>query len=147
MYPNLMQPFVNWTNAQVETFTRFAKSPEIDELTRSNIETFWQLVQESQSRIIQSRAFTEWTKANVENFSRLAQEYSRTLSDVASQTQTELTRGIQEGTRRLQKVADTATNIVGTVADETGRAVKASAEEVLEETDVAKAKGAGRRHG
>jgi hypothetical protein len=35
----------------------------------------------------------------------------------------------------------------GTAADETGRAVKASVEEVAEETDVAKAKGAGRRHG
>jgi gas vesicle protein len=146
MYPNLIRPFIDWTNAQVETFTRFAKAPEIAELTRSNIENFWQLVRESQSRIFQSRAFTEWNKANVENFSRLAQEYSRTLSDVASQAQTELTRGIQEGTRRLQQVANTASNIAATAADETGRAVKASAEEVAEETDVAKAK-AGRRHG
>jgi hypothetical protein len=146
MYLNLTKPFIDYTNAQIEILTRFAKSPEIAELTRSNIENFWQLVRESQSRVLQSRAFTEWSKANVENLSRLTQEYSRTLSDVASQTQTELSRGIQEGTRRLQQVANTASNIVGIAADESAQAVKGAAEEGAEATEhLAKTRG-GRHH-
>jgi hypothetical protein len=146
MYLNLTKPFIDYTNAQIETLTHFAKSPELAELTRSNIENFWQLVQESQSRVLQSRAFTEWSKANVENLSRLTQEYSRTLSDVASQTQTELSRGIQEGTRRFQQVANTASNIVGTAAQETAEAVKGTAEEIADETDDT-TKARGRRRG
>jgi hypothetical protein len=143
---NLTKPFIDWTNAQVETFTRFARSPEIAEWTRSSVDDFWRVVQENQSRIIQSDAFAEWTNANIENFRRFAEEYSRALFAVASQAQAEFTRGIQEGTSRLQQVARTASNIAGAAADEVSQAVNASAEEVAEETeDLAKARG-GRRH-
>ncbi|HSF56871.1 MAG TPA: hypothetical protein VLD83_02270 [Candidatus Binatia bacterium] len=67
MYPNLTKPFIDYTNAQVETLTRFAKSPEIAELTRSSIENFWQLVQESQSRLIQSRGFVDDVRTRFES--------------------------------------------------------------------------------
>jgi hypothetical protein len=146
MYPDLTKPLINYSNAQVESVTRFAQSPDIAELTRSSIENFWQLVQENQSRFVQSDALKELTKANVENFSRLLQEYSRSFSALASETQVELTRGIQEGTRRFQQAANTASSMVGTAADESAQAVKGAAEEGAEATEhLAKTKG-GRHH-
>jgi hypothetical protein len=36
MYQNLMQPLINYTNAQIETVTRFAQSRDLTELTRSS---------------------------------------------------------------------------------------------------------------
>lgn len=145
MYPNVTKPFIDYTNAQVASLTRFAQSRDIAELTRSNIENFWRLVEENQSRFVQCDALKELTKANVENFSRLVHEYTRSWSTLASETQGQLTRGIQEGTRRLQEVANTTSNIVGTAVEKTAETVEDSAEEISEETDVAKARAAKRR--
>jgi hypothetical protein len=145
MYPNVTKPFIDYTNAQIESLTRFAQSRDITQLTRSSIENFWQLVQEHQSRFVHSDALKELTKANFENFSRLAQDYSRSFSALAFETQGQLTRGIQEGTRRMQAVANTTSNLVRTAAVETAETVNDSAEEISEETDVAKARAAKRR--
>lgn len=113
MYPNLAQPFIEFTHAQANTVARFAKSPDIAEFTRSSIENFWRLLQENHSRLVESNAFAQWTAANLENFARFAQDYSRTVAAVALQTQSELTRGIQERSRRFQKVANTAIHAAG----------------------------------
>jgi hypothetical protein len=135
MYPNLIQPFVDWTNANVETFTRLAKSPELAEVTRKNVDSFWRVAQENLTRVAQSDAFAEWTKANVDNFSRLTQEYSRNLYTAASEAQAEITRELQEGTRRLQQVANLSSNIIGFSAEETAKTVGASVEEGAEEIE------------
>lgn len=145
MYPDLIRPLVDYNNAQLETLRRFAQSRDIVELTRSSMENFWQLVQDNQSRFVQSDALKEFAKANAENFSRLVQQYSRSFSALACETQGQLTRGIQEGTKRFQQIANTTSNIVGTAAAETTQAVKQTAEEAAEEADVTKARG--RRHG
>ena len=84
MFPNPIQPVVDYTNAQVQTLTRFAQSRDIAELTRSNIENFWRLVQENQTRFIQSDALKDLTRANFENYSRFLQEYSRSVLALAS---------------------------------------------------------------
>lgn len=141
MYPNLLQPFASWTNANIETFSRFARSPELLELTRNNIDNFWRVAQENVSRFTQSGVFAEWTKANVENFSRFAQEYSRSVLAVASETQGEITRNVREGTRRLQQVASITGNLVSNTADETARAVRDTAEEASDEADEQRARG------
>ena len=143
MYPNVTKPFIDYTNAQVESLTRFAQSRDIAELTRSNIENFWQLVQEHQSRFVQSDALKELTKANVENLSRFVQDYARSFSTLASATQGQFSRGIQEGTRRLQEVANTASNLARTAAVEAAETVNDSAEEISE--DVSRARAAKRR--
>lgn len=135
MYLNLIQPFINFTQANVETFARFAKSPEIAKLTRSNIEDSWRITQEHLSRVTQSDAFSEWTKSNVDNFSRFAQEYSRTFYTLASETQSEVTRGLQAGTRRLQQVANRSSNILSVSAEAASKAVQNTAEEVADETE------------
>jgi len=140
MYPNLLQPFANWANANIETFSRFARSPELLELTRNNIDNFWRVAQENVTRFTQSGVFADWTKANVENFSRFAQEYSRSVLAVASETQGEISRNVREGTRRLQQVASIAGNLVSTSAEEAGKAVRDTAEEVSEETDEQRAR-------
>lgn len=140
MYPNLLQPFANLANANIETFSRFARSPELAELTRKNIENFWRVAQENISRVTQSGVFAEWTRANVENFSRFAQDYSRSVLTVASETQGEITRNVQEGTRRLQQVASITGDLVRTSAEETGKAVRDTAEEVADEADEQRAR-------
>lgn len=143
MYPNITKPFIDYTNAQLESLTRFAQSRDIAQLTRSSIENFWQFVQEHQSRFVQSDALKELTKANVENLSRLVQDYSRSFSTLAYETQGQFSRGIQEGTRRLQEVANTTSNLVRTAAVETAETVNDSAEEISE--DAARARAAKRR--
>jgi hypothetical protein len=143
MYPNVTKPFIDYTNAQLESLTRFAQSRDIAQLTRSSIENFWQFVQEHQSRFVQSDALKELTKANVENLSRFVRDYSRSFSSLAYETQGQLSKGIQEGTRRLQEVANTATNLVRTAAVETAETVNDSAEEISE--DVSRARAAKRR--
>jgi hypothetical protein len=44
IYSNLVTPLINWANANVETFARFAQSTELTELTRTNTENFWEVV-------------------------------------------------------------------------------------------------------
>jgi hypothetical protein len=139
MYPNLIEPFVKWTNANVEAFVRFAKSPEVAELNRTNIDAFFRVPQEYLSRLTQSGAYAEWTKANLDNFSNFTQEYVRKSYAVASEAQAELTRGIREGTRRLQEVSKLSSNIAGISADETARAVTSFAEEGEEAEEKARA--------
>jgi hypothetical protein len=46
------------------------ESRDIAELTRSNVENSWRLVEENQSRFVPSDALKELTKADVENFGR-----------------------------------------------------------------------------
>lgn len=146
MYPDLIKPVVDYNNAQIQTLSRFAQSRDVVELTRSSVENFWKLVQENQSRFVQSDALKELAKANIENFSRFIEQYVRSFSALAYEAQGQFTRGIQEGSKRFQQVANAASSIAGTAADETAEMLKSSAEEVADEADdVAKARG--RRRG
>jgi hypothetical protein len=131
LYPNLAKPFIDWANTNVEIFTRFANSPEIAELTRTNLENFWKVTQDNVARVTQSGVYAGWTKANLENFSRLAQDYSRALSEVASETQAEMAKGIQEATSRFQQVAKVASDSVNASAREATRAAGAAVEEAV----------------
>ena len=131
----LTKPFIDYAHAQVESLTRLTQSSDIAEMTRSSVENFWRLVQENQVRFLQSDALTQFTKVNVENFSRFIQDYSRGFSALAVETQGQLTKGIQEGTRQLQQVAGSTSNFVGTAARETADSIKSSSEHVSDESD------------
>ena len=129
MYPDLVKPLVDLTNANIETFSRFAKSPEIANFTRAAIEQYWRAIQDNLTRVTQSDAFAELTKQNVENFSRFASEYARGIYTIASQTEAEITRGVQEAARRFEQVTSTASNLISLSTREVTRAVDSSAQE------------------
>jgi hypothetical protein len=129
LYPDLIKPLVDLTNANIETFSRFAKSPEIANFTRAAIEQYWRAIQDNLTRVTQSDAFAELTKQNVENFSRFASEYARGVYMIASQTEAEITRGVQEAARRFEQVSNTASNLISVSTREVTKAVGSSAQE------------------
>jgi hypothetical protein len=152
MYPNLIQPLLDWTNANAEMYARFTKSRDIAELTRSTIENNWRFIQETLARLIpsdprvtESNPFAAWTQAYFDNLSRFVQDCSRSLAAVGSETQAQFRTGMEEATRRLQEAANTTRNVISAAADETAEGVKASAEEVAEQAHEA-TKGRGGRH-
>src|SRR5687767_2460131 len=99
----LMKPFIDYTNAQIESFTRITRSPDIAELSRSGAEGFVRAMQENQSRMLHSDVFAQLTQANVENFSRFVQDCSRSFTAFAYETQGQLTKGIQESSKQMQQ--------------------------------------------
>lgn len=129
MYPDLVKPIVDYTNANIETFSRFAKSPELANFTRAAIEQYWRAIQENLTRVTQSDAFAELTRQNVENFSRFASDYARSVYAIASQTEAEITRGVQEAARRFEQVTNTASNLISLSTREVSKAVGNSAQE------------------
>jgi hypothetical protein len=79
--------------------------------------------------VTQSDAFTELTKQNVENFSRFASQYAASIYAIASHTEAEITRGVQEAARRFEQVTSTASNLISVSTHEVTRAVGSSAQE------------------
>ena len=134
----LTKPLMDYTNAQVESFSRLAQSRDLAELSRSGAENFWRLIQENQTRFLQSDALAQLTKASVDNYSRFIQDSLRSFSTLAFEAQGQMTKGIQEGTKRLQEVANTTSNFVGTAAHETAETAKNAAEQVSEEARTAR---------
>ena len=136
----LMKPFVDYTNAQIESFTRITRSPDIAELTQSGTEGFFRAMQENQSRMLNSEVFSQLTKANVENFSRFVQDFSRSFTAFAYEAQGQLTKGVQESTKQMQQAANVTSSIVGSAVHEATESMKNATEEISEETDVTLAK-------
>jgi hypothetical protein len=137
LYPNLAKPFLDWANANAEIFTRFANSPEVADLTRANLESFWKMTQENMARFTQSGVYAGWTEAHFKNLSRFVQEYSRSLHEVVSETQAELAKGFQEATSQFQQLGNAAnasarevTKAAGAAVEEAVKAVGTSTQEV-----------------
>ena len=132
----LMKPFIDYTNAQMESFARITRSPDIAELTQSGAQGFFRAMQENQSRMLHSDVFSQLTKANVENFSRFVQDFSRSFTAFAYETQGQLTKGVQESTKQMQQAATATSSIVGSAVHEATESMKNATGEISEETDV-----------
>lgn len=137
---NLVQPFVNWTNANLEVFSRFAKSPEIAQATKNGLEKYLEFVQETLGRIGNSDALAEWNRAAVDNYTRFVNEYTQSVYGIVSQSQDFINRQVQQGARRLEligEVTDRAVDASANAVRRTGQAGEELANEVADTAEQA----------
>ena len=133
---NVVQPFVNLTQANIDTFTRFAQSKEVTELARDSLNETVGAFQRTAERLTQSKAFAEWTRAWADNYARFVHEYSQAVLGLAVQSQTFLGRQIEQGAQRVERVAQRA----GEAVDRTADAAKGEAFETANEVERARAR-------
>jgi hypothetical protein len=128
---NVVQPFVNLTNANIETFSRFANSREINDLAKSSASKYWDVVQENLSKVAESDAFAQWTRAMIDNYVRFANEYAKNMYSIVSQGQEFVSQQVEEGSKRFQRIAD----ITGRTVEAGADALKSATDEVSNEAD------------
>lgn len=134
---NTVQPFVNLTNANIEVFSRFVKSPEITNLTNATMGKFVELMEENMGKVARSRAYGEWLRATVDNYARFADEYSRSVFGLIARSEEFVSRQVEEGAKRLERITDAAgqaveagANAAKDVTEEGAKAAEDAAGEV-----------------
>jgi hypothetical protein len=65
---NLLQPVVDLTKANIETFSRFATSREVTELAKDGVEKSLELVQDNMAKIAGSDAFASCLQTAIDNY-------------------------------------------------------------------------------
>lgn len=128
---NILQPYVNLMNANIETFSRFANSREVTDLAKTSAVKFMEVGQENISKVAGSDAFASWTRAAIDNYVRFANEYTQNMYGIVSQGQEFMSRQVEEGNRRFAQIAEFS----GRAAEKGMQAVKSSSEDALNETD------------
>jgi hypothetical protein len=103
---NAMRPFIDLTNANIESFLRFARSPEVSEVAKVGVEKYLEFANDSFTRLAGSSAFAEWSRAVLNNYSHFATQYVESLSSIAAQTQELMSRQAEQGTRSLQQISE-----------------------------------------
>ena len=116
---NLLQPVVDLTKANIETFSRFASSREVTELAKDSVKKSLELVQDNMAKIAGSDAFASCLQTAIDNYVRFADEYTNSVYGIVTHGQEFVTRQVEEGNKRLAEVADIS-----------GRTVQAGTESV-----------------
>jgi hypothetical protein len=116
---NVLQPVVDFTNANLETFSRFANSREVTDLVKESASKHLEFVQDSMAKIAGSDAFATCLQTTIDNYVRFANEYTKNVYGIVAQGQEFVTRQVEEGNKRFAQVADIS-----------GRAVQAGTESV-----------------
>lgn len=138
---NLVQPFFNWSNANLEIFSRFAKSPEIAKVTKNGLEKYLELVQETVGRIGGSDALVEWNRAAVDNYARFVNDYTQSVYGMVSQSQDFISRQVQQGAHRLELISEATDRAVDAGADAVRKTGQAGEELANEAADTAEQAG------
>jgi division protein CdvB (Snf7/Vps24/ESCRT-III family) len=131
---NLLQPVVDLTKANIETFSRFANSREVTELAKDSVKKSLELVQDNMAKIAGSDAFASCLQTAIDNYVRFANEYTKNVYGIVTQGQEFVTRQVEEGNKRFAQVAD----ISGRAAQAGTESVKSAGAEVSNEADRAR---------
>jgi hypothetical protein len=124
---NPYQPFINLMNANLSLFNRFVNSTEISRLVQESVNRAMAIPQESVAKAAQTHAFEELTRGLADNVTRFTQEHVNGLSQSMAQTQNVLSRQAERGTRRLERLTESAQQATNQVADAaTGQAEEAT---------------------
>jgi len=130
---NVLQPIVDLTKANIETFSRFATSREVTELAKDSATKHLELVQDNMAKIAGSNAFATYLRTAIDNYVRFSDEYTKNVYGIVSQGQEFVTRQVEEGNKRFAQVA----NISGRAVEAGTESVKSAGEEALNEADQA----------
>jgi hypothetical protein len=130
---NLLQPVVDLTKANIETFAHFATSREVTEVAEDSVAKNFERVQDNMAKIAGSDAFATYLRTTIDNYVRFANEYTKNLYGIVSQGQEFVTRQVEEGNKRLAEVAD----ISGRAVQAGTESVKSAGKEALNEADQA----------
>jgi hypothetical protein len=125
---NLLQPVVDLTKANIETFARFTNSREVTELAKDSAIKHLEFVQENMAKIAGSDAFATCLRTTIDNYVRFSDEYTKQLYGIVSQGQDFVTRQVEEGNRRFAEVANISSRAVQAGTE----SVKSAGEEALE---------------
>ena len=128
---NLLQPVVDLTKANIESFSRFATSREVTEVVKDSVAKNVELVQDNMAKIAESDAFATYLRTAIDNYVRFANEYTKNVYGIVAQGQEFVTKQVEEGNRRFAEVA----NISGRAVKAGTESVKSAGEEVSNEAD------------
>jgi hypothetical protein len=70
---NLLQPVTQFTNANIETLSRFANSREVTEPAKNSASKYLELVQDNMAKIAGSDAFATCLRTTIDNYVRFCQ--------------------------------------------------------------------------
>lgn len=105
---NIIQPFVDLTNANLQATSRFIQTPEMRALAQSNADKFSKVVQESLMQIAQSDALKQWTRETTQNFSRYVSACTEGTFQLMTQGQSLFARQVQDFSREVEHGVDAA---------------------------------------
>jgi hypothetical protein len=103
---NLLQPVVDLTKANIETFSRFANSHEVTELVKDTTIKHLEIVQDSTAKVAGSEAFATCLRTAIDNYFRFANEYTKQVCGIVLQGQEFVTQQVEEGNKRFAQVVD-----------------------------------------
>src|SRR5882724_6353111 len=98
---NLLQPVVDLTKANIETFSRFTNSREVTDLAKDSVVNHLELVQDNMAKIAGSDAFATYLRTTIDNYIRFSEAYTKQLYGIVSQGQDFMTRQVEEGSKRF----------------------------------------------
>ena len=124
---NLLQPVVDLTKANIETFSRFTNSREVTDLAKDSVVNHLELMQDNMAKIAGSDAFATYLRTTIDNYVHFSEAYTKQLYGIVSQGQDFMTRQVEEGNKRFAEVA----NISGRAAQASTESVKSAGEEAL----------------
>jgi hypothetical protein len=130
---NVLQPAVDFTNTNLETFSRFANSHEVTDLIKESTSKHLEVVQDSMTKIAGSDAFATCLQTTIDNYVRFANEYTKNVYGIVVQGQEFVSRQVEEGNRRFAEVTD----ISGRTVQAGTESVKSAGKEALNEADQA----------
>lgn len=100
---NIIQPFVDLTNANLQATSRFIQTPEMRELAQSNMDKFSKVAQESFMQIAQSDALKQWTRETTQNFSHFASAYMQSVFRLTTQGQSLFAQQVQDFSHEVEQ--------------------------------------------
>jgi division protein CdvB (Snf7/Vps24/ESCRT-III family) len=128
---NIAQPVVDFTNANIETLSRFANSREVTELAKDSASKYLELVQDNMAKVTGSNAFVTFLQTTIDNYVRFANDYTKNVYGIVAQGQEFVTRRVEEGNKRFAQTSD----ISGRAAQAGTESVKSADEDVSEAAD------------
>jgi hypothetical protein len=128
---NILQPYVNLTNANIEAFARFINAREIVDLTKHGAIKFLEVAQENAAKVAASDAVANLTRTAIDNYVRFVNEYTQQVYGIVLQGQEFVSRQMEEGNRRFAEIADISNRAV-----EAGvQSAKSAGDEAVNEAD------------
>jgi hypothetical protein len=100
---SMIQPFINYANANMALISRVSQSPEVEDLARANIDKSIEVAQQSFADFARSDVFADLMRSSMENYSRFVSELTRNAFGSMMEGQAFVTRRVEEASQRVEQ--------------------------------------------
>jgi len=123
---SFVQPLLRYSNANLESFSRYANANDIAQIAKTAGDRYLQYVQEGLRQVVQTEAATEYSRALISNYTKFMNESAQALLGIASDTQEFINEQFERSAWRWKQAGEVANNFVDASAAMTSGTMRSS---------------------